>query len=340
MPECAMSDVIGLAHGSGGEASKRLIQEMVDRYFSNPVIEKLDDSAALDLKGVRVAFTTDSYVISPIFFPGGDIGSLAVNGTVNDLAMVGALPVAITLGLILEEGLPVDHLHAILASVKRAADAAGVLVAGGDTKVVERGSADKIFINTAGVGLIPDGVTISSAGARPGDGVILSGSIGDHGIAVISRREGLGFETDVVSDTAPLNRLVAAMLDVTTEIHTMRDPTRGGLATSLSEIAQKSRVGVVIDEANVPIKPQVMLACEMLGYDAFYLANEGKLVAFVAREKTAAVLEVMRSSPYGSEAAVIGRVVPEHPGMVVLRTSVGGSRILTPLSGELLPRIC
>jgi hydrogenase expression/formation protein HypE len=335
-----MSDVIGLAHGSGGEASKRLIQGMVEKYFANPVIESLDDSAALDLNGVRVAFTTDSYVISPIFFPGGDIGSLSVNGTVNDLAMVGARPVGITLGLILEEGLPMEDLHAILESVKRSAAEAGVLVVGGDTKVVERGSADKVFINTAGVGLIPDGVRISSGGARPGDAVILSGSIGDHGIAVISKREGLGFETDIVSDTAPLNGVVASMLEVTKDIHAMRDPTRGGLATSLNEIAQKSHVGVLIREAAVPLKPQVAQACEMLGFDAFYLANEGKLVAFVPEDRAASVLDAIRRSPYGREAAIIGRVVVENPGMVSLETSVGGSRVLSPLSGELLPRIC
>ncbi len=335
-----VSEVIGLVHGSGGEASRKLVEEMVGTYLANPVIEALDDSATLDLNGVRVAFTTDSYVIDPIFFPGGDIGSLSVNGTVNDLSMVGARPVALTLGLILEEGLPMEDLHRILGSVKRSAAEAGVLVAGGDTKVVERGSADKIFINTAGVGLIPKGLKVSSADARPGDAVLLSGSIGDHGIAVVSKREGIAFDTDIVSDTAPLNALVASMLDVTHDIHVMRDPTRGGLATSLNEIALKSGVGVMIEEAAVPVKPQVTQACDMLGFDPFYLANEGKLVAFVPEASAAAMLEAMRRSPYGRDAVLIGRVVADNPGMVVLDTAVGGRRILSALSGELLPRIC
>jgi hydrogenase expression/formation protein HypE len=335
-----MGEVISLAHGSGGEASKKLVEEMVKTYLANPVIDRLDDSAALDLGGARVALTTDSYVVDPVFFPGGDIGSLSVNGTVNDLSMVGARPVAITLGLILEEGLALDDLHRILESVKRSSAEAGVIVAGGDTKVVERGSADKIFINTAGVGLIPEDVDISSSGARPGDVVILSGSVGDHGIAVVSRREGMTFETEIASDTAPLNSLVASMLEVTKDIHAMRDPTRGGLATSLNEIAQRSGVGVVIDEASVPVKPEVSQACDMLGFDAFYLANEGKLVAFLPEDKAGVVLEAMRRSPYARDAAIIGRVVHENPGMVILETSVGGRRILTPLTGELLPRIC
>jgi hydrogenase expression/formation protein HypE len=335
-----VSDLIGLAHGSGGEASRKLVREMVDTYFSNPVIGSLDDSAALDLDGVRVAFTTDSYVVSPVFFPGGDIGSLAVNGTVNDLSMAGARPIALMLGLILEEGLPVKDLHRVLESVRGAAAEAGVIVAGGDTKVVERGSADRIFINTSGVGLIPEGVAVSSAGARVGDAVILSGSIGDHGIAVASMREGLHFKTDIVSDTAPLSGMVAAMLQVTRDIRAMRDPTRGGLATALNEIAASSRVGVEIDEAAVPVKPQVAQACEMLGFDAFYLANEGKLVAFVPGSCAEEVLAAVRTSRYGKDAARIGTVVDTNPGMVVLRTAVGGRRILPPLSGELLPRIC
>jgi hydrogenase expression/formation protein HypE len=335
-----MAEVIGLAHGSGGEASKKLVEQIVGDYLANPVIEALDDSATLDLDGVRVAFTTDSYVIDPIFFPGGDIGSLSVNGTVNDLSMVGARPVAITLGLILEEGLPMEDLQRIMGSIKTSSAEAGVLVAGGDTKVVERGSADKIFINTAGVGLIPGGLSVSSANARPGDAVILSGTIGDHGVAVVSKREGIDFETDIVSDTAPLNGLVASMLQVTTDIHVMRDPTRGGLATSLNEIAHKSGVGVVIDEAAVPVEPQVTQACDLLGFDPFYLANEGKLVAFVPEKSAGAVLEAMRVTRYGEDAAIIGRVIDENPGMVILDTAVGGRRILSALSGELLPRIC
>jgi hydrogenase expression/formation protein HypE len=335
-----MGDVISLAHGSGGEASRKLVEEIVGKYLKNDIIDSLDDSAVLNLPAGRVAFTTDSYVVDPVFFPGGDIGSLAVNGTVNDLAMVGAVPAAITLGLILEEGLALADLHRILESVKRVSDEAGVIVAGGDTKVVERGSADRIFVNTSGVGTVPEGIDISSSNAKPGDVVILSGSIGDHGIAVLSKREGIDFETGIESDTAPLNGMVAAMLGVTPSIHAMRDPTRGGLATSLNEIAHKSGVGIVIDEADVPVKPEVMQACEMLGFDPFYVANEGKLVAFMPRAKADAVLQAIKSAAYGQDAAIIGEVTADNPRMVVLDTAVGGRRILSPLSGELLPRIC
>jgi hydrogenase expression/formation protein HypE len=350
-----MSDVIRLAHGSGGEVSRKLIEEMIGTYFKNDIIARLDDSAVIslggidlgeigtggiDLRGARIAFTTDSYVVDPIFFPGGDIGSLAVNGTVNDLSMVGAAPIAITLSLILEEGFAVADLRRILESVMKASAEAGVAVVGGDTKVVERGSADRIFVNTSGIGAVSAGVDISSSNARPGDIVILSGSIGDHGIAVLSRREGIDFETDIVSDTAPLNGLVKAMLGVGGTIRAMRDPTRGGLATTLNEIASRSGVGVVIEESAVPIKGPVSEACEMLGLDVFYVANEGKLVAFVGGSEAGKVLSTMRATRYGEDATVIGRVVREHPGMVTLNTSVGGSRLLSPLSGELLPRIC
>jgi hydrogenase expression/formation protein HypE len=339
-----MDDVVKLSHGSGGEASRKLVEEMVAGYFKNDVIDALDDSAVLNLgdldPGARIALTTDSYVVDPVFFPGGDIGSLAVNGTVNDLSMVGARPLAITLGLILEEGLAMADLRRILSSVRDASSEAGVPVVGGDTKVVDRGSADRIFINTSGVGLVPSGIAISSSGARPGDAVILSGTIGDHGIAVLSRREGIDFETDIVSDTAPLNGLVRVMLETTGSIHTMRDPTRGGLATTLNEIAARSGVGIVVEESAVPVKAQVGEACEMLGLDVFYVANEGKLVAFVPAAEAGAVLDAMRRTKYGEAAAIIGRVVGEHVGMVNLDTSVGGSRLLSALSGELLPRIC
>jgi hydrogenase expression/formation protein HypE len=335
-----MEEVIRLAHGSGGEASKHLIRGIVDTYLANEVIEALDDAAVIRLDHGRIALTTDSYVVSPVFFPGGDIGSLAVNGTVNDLAMVGARPLAITLGLILEEGFKIGDLNRILASVRKASDEAGVIVAGGDTKVVERGSLDGIFINTSGIGMVPEGVNISSGNARAGDAVILSGPIGDHGIAVLSRREGMDFETDLVSDTAPLNRLVERMLGVTSSIHVLRDPTRGGLATSLNEIAERSGVGILIDEAAVPVRPQVSQACDMLGFDPFYVANEGKLVAFIPQAQADSVLPVMRQSDYGTESTVIGQVVEANPGMVILKTAVGGKRILSPLSGELLPRIC
>jgi hydrogenase expression/formation protein HypE len=339
-----MEDVINLSHGSGGEVSRKLVEGMVRVYFSNDVIARLDDSAVMGLgeggPTGRLAMTTDSYVVDPIFFPGGDIGSLAVNGTVNDLSMVGATPLAITLGLILEEGLPIADLNRILASVRDACLEAGVSVVGGDTKVVERGSADRIFINTSGIGLVPPGIDISASNARPGDAVILSGTIGDHGIAVLSKREGIKFETDLVSDSAPLNGLVRAMLEVTGSIHAMRDPTRGGLATTLNEIATASGVGILVEESAVRVKDQVSEACELLGLDVFYVANEGKLVAFVPAAETRAVLEAMRRTKYGREAAVIGKVVGEHEGLVALETSVGGSRLLSPLSGELLPRIC
>jgi len=335
-----MDEVIRLAHGSGGEASRKLVGELVETYLKNDIIDCLDDSAVLRISEGRLAFTTDSYVVDPIFFPGGDIGSLAVHGTVNDLAMAGAKPLAITLGLILEEGLPVADLETIMGSVSRAAAEAGVMVVGGDTKVVERGSADGIFINTSGIGMIPAGVELSSANARPGDKVILSGTVGDHGVAVISRREGLSFKTDIKSDSAPLNALVEAMLGASKAIHAMRDPTRGGLATSLNEIAARSGVGLLIDEAAIPVKPEVEHACEMLGFDPLYVANEGKLVAFVPREDTERVLAAMRSNPRGRDAAVIGEALQESPGQVILATAVGGRRILSPLSGELLPRIC
>jgi len=340
MQVLAMTDVIRLAHGSGGEASRSLIAFFVEKYLANPIIEGLEDSAVVRHKGSRIAFTTDSYVVSPIFFPGGDIGSLAINGTVNDLSMVGARPLALTLSLIIEEGFAFKDLERIIDSVSKAARRAGVEIVGGDTKVVERGSADGIFVNTAGLGVVGDGIEISASGARPGDAVIISGSIGDHGVAVLSKREGLGFETIVESDTAPLNRLVEKMLGVTTEIHAMRDPTRGGLATALNEIASRSGVRVTIDESCVPIRPEVQRACDMFGLDPFYVANEGKLVAFVPKAFADRMIEAMRMTDVGKEAAIIGEVEAEDTGLVILNTSVGGQRILSPLSGELLPRIC
>jgi hydrogenase expression/formation protein HypE len=333
-------EVIKLSHGSGGEASRRLVEDVIAGYLRNRVLDPLDDSAVLSVERGRLAFTTDSYVVSPLFFPGGDIGSLAVHGTVNDLAMVGAMPLAITLSFILEEGLRLSDLHRILASVRGACAEARVNVVAGDTKVVERGSADGIFINTSGIGSVPAGVDISASNARPGDAVILSGTIGDHGIAVLSRREGMDFATSLESDSAPLNAMVEAMLEATGSIHAMRDPTRGGLATSLNEIAARSGVGIEINEAAVPVNPQVSDACDMLGFDVFYVANEGKLVAMVPESEAQPVLEAVKAAKYGRNAAVIGRVVGENPGLVTINTQVGGRRILSPLSGELLPRIC
>jgi len=299
----------------------------------------MDDSAVFELSG-RIAFTTDSYVVTPLFFPGGDIGRLAIFGTVNDLSMAGAVPLYLSVSFIIEEGFPEDDLDRIAASISEAAGEAGVEVVTGDTKVVNRGSADKLFINTAGLGSIPEGVDISGDAARPGDRVILSGTIGDHGIAIMSKREGLGFATELVSDCAPLNGLVAEMLRVSPDIHCLRDPTRGGLATSLNELAKQSGMGLVIEEALLPVKDAVRAACEMLGLDPLYVANEGKLVAVVGAEVAEEMVAAMRRQRYGEDAVIIGEVRAEHVGRVVMKTRLGSSRIIDMLSGELLPRIC
>jgi hydrogenase expression/formation protein HypE len=334
-----MADRILLAHGSGGQLMHDLIKKSFVTTLSNPILEKLDDSAVFDLSG-RLAFTTDSYVVSPIFFPGGDIGKLAVCGTVNDLSMTGAVPLYLSLSFIIEEGLLLADLTKIVNSINEAAIEAGVKIVTGDTKVVDKGSADKLFINTSGVGIVPPGVDISGANARPGDKVIVSGTLGDHGMAVLSQREGIRFQMPVPSDCAPLNRMVAEMLATGAEIHCLRDPTRGGLATTLNEFAQQSRVGIRIDELSLPVNPAVLGACELLGFDPLYVANEGKLVAVVAPDDTGRVLAMMRKNQYGQKAVVIGEVVPEHPGRVVLKTRLGASRIIDVLVGELLPRIC
>ena len=328
-----------LGHGSGGRLSHALLERVILPALGGTAPRTLDDSAILEIDGGRLAFTTDSHVVNPLFFPGGDIGRLAVCGTVNDLAMIGAEPVALSIGCILEEGLPLETLDRVLRSVRAAADEAGVYLAAGDTKVVERGKADGLFLNTSGIGRLPAGRNISGANARPGDVVILSGAIGDHGIAVLSAREGLGFETDLRSDVAPLNGLVAAML-AAGEIHAMRDPTRGGLATTLCEIAGQSGVGIELDEEAIPVHTPVRAACEMLGFDPLYVANEGKLVAFVSAASAPMVLAAMRAHKYGVEAAVIGRAVVQPRGKVHLRTAIGGTRIVDMLPGEMLPRIC
>jgi hydrogenase expression/formation protein HypE len=307
--------------------------------LDNPLLAPLDDSAVFDLGG-RVAFTTDSYVVNPLFFPGGDIGRLAVCGTVNDLCTSGAVPLYLSLAFIIEEGLLLSDLQKVVESIRAAATEANVRIVTGDTKVVEHGCADKLFINTAGIGKIPDGVHLSGAAARPGDAVLLSGPVGDHGIAVLSKREGLKFGTKLESDCAPLGNMVAAMLAASRDIHALRDPTRGGLATTLNEIAAQSRVGIRIEEPQVPIHPEVTGACEMLGLDPLYIANEGKMVAFVAPEAADAVLTAMRRDKHGRNAAIIGKVVSEHPGRVVMKTVLGSSRILDMLVGEPLPRIC
>ncbi len=334
-----MPDKVLLAHGSGGKLAHELICNAFVSRLDNPLLGQMDDSAVFAAGG-RLAFTTDSYVVRPIFFPGGDIGRLAVCGTVNDLSMVGAKPLYLSLAFIIEEGLPFADLERIVKSIKETAGEAGVKIVTGDTKVVERGSADKVFINTAGIGEIPPGVNISGHNARPGDAVILSGTIGDHGIAVLSQREGLAFATSLVSDSAPLNSLVADMLEISDNIHALRDPTRGGLASTLNEIAGQSGVGIVIEEAKIPVREEVKSACEMLGLDPLHIANEGKLVAVVDAADADKIVDRMRRNPYGRDAVVIGRIQAEYPGRVTMKTGLGTSRLIDMLVGEPLPRIC
>lgn len=332
-----------LGHGSGGRLMHELIRDLFMRYLANPLLQAQDDAAVYELaqaSGERVALTTDSYVVKPIFFPGGDIGKLAVCGTVNDLAMVGARPLHLTAGFILEEGLLLSDLERIVASMAETAREAGVAIVAGDTKVVDHGSADSVFITTAGVGIVPPGVHISGSNARPGDRVILSGPIGLHGLAIMCQREGLRFAFPLESDCAPLNGLVEAMLAAAQRIRCLRDPTRGGLATTLNELARQSQVGIEIEETSVPIPEGVRAACELLGLDPLYAANEGKLVAIVPREDERAVLEAMRRHPHGREAATIGEVTSAHSGRVVLRTALGASRVLDMLADAQLPRIC
>ena len=352
---------ITLAHGGGGKLSQMLVERMFVPAFANAELEALHDGAILVLddqgSGVRsqesavvrrpssvvrqFAFSTDSYVISPRFFPGGDIGSLAIHGTVNDLAMCGARPLYLSAGFILEEGLPMEELWRIVQSMATAAAAAGVCIVTGDTKVVERGKGDGIFINTAGIGLIPPGMQISPERARPGDVVLINGPIASHGIAIMSVREGLEFETTLESDSAALNGLVADILDAGGEaVHVLRDPTRGGVASSLNEIAAQARVGFLLDEVSIPIQEEVRGACEILGFDPLYVANEGKCLVIVAPEAADAVLTAMRDHPLGRETAIIGEVVADHPRKVFLRSRIGGLRVVDMLSGEQLPRIC
>ena len=333
-----MEDKILLAHGSGGKLMHDLIQSFIPR-LANPILDKMEDAAVFEVNG-RMAFTTDSYTVNPIFFPGGDIGKLAVCGTVNDLAMSGAKPLYLSLALIIEEGLPITDLKRIIESIARAADESGVKIVTGDTKVVGKGGADKIFINTAGVGTIPEGVNISAANARPGDKVIVSGNIGDHGIAVMSQREGLKFTTPIPSDCAPLNGLVADILAAAKDIHCLRDPTRGGLAVTLNDFAERSNTGIMIEEEKVPIAKAVLAACELLGLDPLHIANEGKLVAIVPAVKADVVLKAMQRNRYGKDAVIIGEVTAEHPRRVVMKTALGASRIIDIPVGELLPRIC
>jgi hydrogenase expression/formation protein HypE len=334
-----------LGHGGGGALSHELIEGIFLPAFSNPLLDRLGDSTVLDVAGDlagggRLAISTDSYVVRPLFFPGGSIGDLAVNGTVNDLAMSGARPLCLTAGFIIEEGFPVAELVAVVDVMAMAARAAGVRIVTGDTKVVERGHGDGVYINTAGIGVVPPGVAVGAAPIRAGDVVLLSGMIGDHGMAIMSVREGLAFESRIESDTAPLHGLVAAMLEVCPDIRMLRDPTRGGVATSLNEIAGLANYGIEIEEAAVPVHAHVASACEILGLDPLLVANEGKLLAIVPAEAAERVLAAMRAHEHGRESVVLGRVVVEHPRMVVMRTAVGGTRVIPMPIGEQLPRIC
>lgn len=329
-----------LGHGSGGKLSSDLIQEIFLPAFNNPFLDELNDSATLQLNGGKLAFTTDSFVVDPVFFPGGDIGSLAIHGTVNDLAVSGARPLYISAAFILEEGFPIADLKRIAASMQTACEEAGVTLVTGDTKVVDKGKCDSIFITTSGIGVLEKDHHISVKGAQPGDKIIVSGAIGNHGIAILSVREGIEFETELKSDSASLAAPIREILDASDSIHCLRDPTRGGLSSTLNEIAQASKVGIELTEAHIPIWDEVRGACELLGLDPLYVANEGKFVAVVAPQDADEVLNRLRKNPLGGEAAVIGEVVAEHPEMVLMRSPIGGKRVVQMLAGEQLPRIC
>ena len=333
-------DHIVIGHGSGGKLSAQLIESVFLPAFSNPWLNKLDDQAVLNINGSRLAFTTDAFVVTPLFFPGGNIGDLAVNGTINDLAMSGARPLYLAAAFILEEGLSTEELTRIVHSMSAAAQHAGVQLVAGDTKVVNRGKGDKIFISTTGIGLIDRPVDISADRARPGDKILLSGYIGDHGMAILSQRENLEFEGVIESDCAALHELVSDMLDVSLDIHCLRDATRGGVATVLNEIAGRSNAGMLLNETAIPVHDTVRGACEVLGLDAMYVANEGKLIAVIPANVADSVLEKMRINPLGRDARIIGEVVAEHPGMVLMKTEIGGTRVVDTLFGEQLPRIC
>ncbi len=332
--------LVQLDQGSGGRAMHELIDDLFLGAFNNPLLLERNDSAVFEIPGGRLAMTTDSYVIDPLFFPGGDIGSLAVHGTVNDLAMRGAKPLYLTAGFILEEGLDLGDLKRVVASMARAASEAGVQVIAGDTKVVPRAKADKLFINTAGIGLVPAGIDLSGSNARPGDLVLINGTIGDHGMAVLCKREGLEFENEIRSDSAALNGMIERMLAAFPGIHVLRDPTRGGVATTLNEIAEQSAVGIRLFEEALPIRGDVAGACEVLGLDPLYVANEGKVLAIVPAGGADAVLSAMKSHPLGKSSCILGKVVSDDPGRVLLQTRIGGCRIVDMLRGEQLPRIC
>jgi hydrogenase expression/formation protein HypE len=344
-PSKVKDTAITLAHGSGGKAMRDLIDDVFVGSFDNPILSQLEDQATIPLaqlisQGDRLAFTTDSYVVDPLFFPGSNIGELAINGTVNDLAVSGAKPLYLTCSMIMEEGLPVETLRQVVLSMKNAADAAGVQVVTGDTKVVHRGSADKLFINTAGIGVIGENVSISAHHIQPGDAVIINGQLGNHGAAILIARGELALSTDIKSDCQPLNGLVDAILEVCPDVHAMRDATRGGVATVLNEFAQSSDVGIRLDEASIPIREEVNGVCEILGLDPLYLANEGKLVVIVPRSHAESVLSVMKSHPAGEESSIIGEVIDSPAGVVLLQTAFGAERIVDMLVGDQLPRIC
>jgi len=331
-------DRITLNHGNGGRESHRLITELFTRKFE--MKEPLTDAAVLPARGEQLAFTTDSYVVDPVFFPGGDIGELAIYGTVNDISMCGGSPLYLSAGLVIEEGFLISDLEKIIKSMGSAAKKAGVKVVTGDTKVVPKGVADKIFINTSGIGLIPENVDVGCEKAVPGDKIILSGTIADHGIAILTQREGMSFKSSIISDTAPLNQMVEKIFSSSGNVHVLRDPTRGGVGTSLNEIAEKSNSGIRIYENKIPVKNEVRGICELLGFDPLYIANEGKLLAFVSPEDADKVLAAVRGDELGRDACIIGEVVSGHPGKVFLETGIGGTRMVDMLTGEQLPRIC
>lgn len=332
--------IITMSHGSGGVLSHNLIQKMFMVAFGNEILSEGHDGAAFGVSEGRLAYTTDSFVVSPVFFPGGNIGDLAVNGTMNDLVCCGAKPLYLSAGFILEEGLPMEDLWKIVVSMRNAADRGGVKIITGDTKVVDRGKGDKIFINTSGIGTIPEEINISPRNSTPGDVIILSGRIGDHGVAVMSARSGLEFETTILSDTVALNGLADKIFRATTNIHVLRDPTRGGIATTLNELCRSASVGMVIEEEKIPVSEEVKGACEILGLDPLYIANEGKMIIILPEIEAERVVRAMRKDPAGREVSIIGRVTSEHPGIVRMTTTIGSSRIIDMLTGDQLPRIC
>ncbi|WP_415715719.1 hydrogenase expression/formation protein HypE [Roseibium sp.] len=339
-PKKKLAGVVDMTHGGGGRAMSDLIEKLFRRHLSNPALDQGHDAAVLDRPAGRLVLSTDAHVVSPLFFPGGDIGSLAVHGTLNDVAMAGARPLSLTASFILEEGFPLEELELIVKSMAQASREAGVPVVSGDTKVVEKGKGDGVFISTTGLGVLPEGVAISPEAARPGQVVLISGPIGDHGVAILSKRENLEFETEIRSDSAALHDLVAEMINVDPGISVLRDPTRGGLATALNEIANASRIGFVLQEESIPVSPDVQAACELLGLDPLYVANEGKLVCICAAERADELLAVMRAHANGRGACRIGEVVDDPDCMVIMETEFGGSRVVDWLSGEQLPRIC